>query len=228
MELVDALVHHVMLDFLFKKLVHLLVLLVVALALADPLKHSKPVPVAAPGANPPNPQWPDAYSATTFITRDGGQPTFRRWFYDSTLDMDRFDEMAFIANEGWWQTTIFNHVTEEMYLIFEQPNTALCWYQSINGTVPHPDFSVFSYLGQGNIQFNPAYIWYYNDQSINTTFTYWDNQSSREPLRLDISSNSGRFQETWLFFEFDVATDEDKNLYVIPSQILSTCNQHTN
>lgn len=52
-------------------------------------------------------------------------------------------------NEMYFATTIFDHVADQQYDVFAQPDLVNCFSHPINGTVPRPNLSVFNYIGKG-------------------------------------------------------------------------------
>jgi hypothetical protein len=44
--------------------------------------------------------------------------------------------------------------------VYVQNGAAVCFFHQINGTVPKPDLSVFNYIGQAELNFHQAYLWY--------------------------------------------------------------------
>jgi hypothetical protein len=177
-----------------------------------------------PGATPTTPQWPDNFAASVFANKDNGQPSYFRWFYSETTNQDRFDTMAYYNGENWFNSQIWDHNSGYGYNVFWQMNTEVCFFAKINGTVPHPSFASFTYLGQSTISFEPAYMWFYYNKTADMTFTYYESQSASEPLRLDFYDGKNNFGEQWYFYEFD-ETDQDPSLYLLPEEVVATCNR---
>lgn len=54
---------------------------------------------------------------------------------------------------------------------------------------------------------------------------YFDNQATREPVRMDFDDASRQMANTLLFMEFD-AGPQDAALFTLPQEIYATCNSN--
>jgi len=182
-------------------------------------------------ANPPSPVWPTAFTASVLVDSNDPQnpPGFFRWIYSSTLAKERFSGI------GQWQglmvywERLFDFNADNMWNIYyHSDGSVVCFTGKINGTLPHPVFTSFTYLGKALDGYNPVYHWYYANtfQGQNITMQYYDNQATREPARFDIADLNKQTALTLQYMEFD---DEpvDSSLFNVPALILSQCNSNT-
>jgi hypothetical protein len=174
-------------------------------------------------ANPAPPSWPLGFSASVFANnwQNQGSNVFFRWFYDQTLDMARIDGLGEWLDEQYWAVQIFDHVHEIQWSVFMQPGFETCFMKKINTTLPVPNFQGAVYAGQAVIGYNPCYHWILTQGSF--TMQYFDNQATREPVRMDFDDASKHMANTLLFMEFDAGA-QDATLFQLPTQITATCN----
>jgi len=181
--------------------------------------------VAALAANPPNPKWPTAFSASVLSVSNGfppQPPRFLRWFYDYINKKERFDGMNEWNGELYFSSIYIDHNAQKQTDVFDQMGTISCFSHSINGSLPLPDFSQFQFAGNSLVNYQPCYHWYWSDHG-NITVQFYDTQSAREPQRLDVSDSARQISQTVTFFEFDAAA-QDQNTFVVPSVIQAQCN----
>jgi len=176
---------------------------------------------------PTPPVWPSYFSASVGVFANNGQNSFFRWFYDATLNMDRFDGENIWNGEPYFGTRIFNHVQNIETVVYFQINYAACFSHPINGSIPKPPLNLLNYVAKGIVNFQPVYQWNLN-QPGNFSFTYYDNQVTRDPVRIDFANfRSFPVQEvTYIFWEFD-ATGQDPTLYQLSPIIMQNCNNQT-
>jgi len=175
------------------------------------------------GANPSPPSWPLGFSASVFANnwQNQGQTVFFRWFYDQTLDQSRVDGLGQWLDEQYWAIQIWDHVHEIQWSVYMQPGFETCFMQKINTSLPVPNFQGAVYAGQAVINYSPVYHWILNQGSF--TMQYFDNQATREPVRMDFDDASKQMANTLLFTEFDAGA-QDPALFTLPQEVYATCN----
>jgi len=181
--------------------------------------------VALIAAQPPSPPvWPTYFSASVGVFENNGMAQFFRWFYDASQNMDRFDGENTWQGEPYFATRIFNHVIQQETVVYFQQELAVCFQHTINRTIPKPPLNLLNYQAKGIVNFQPVYQWSYT-QPNNFSFTYYDSQTYREPVRIDFSDYTRQpiFTVTYVFYEFD-ETAQDTSLFQISPIILATCN----
>jgi hypothetical protein len=171
---------------------------------------------------PSPPSWPTQFSSSILAYDTMGNVNFLRWFYSQTLNKDRLDGPVMWNNEMYFAERIFDHTVNMEYNVYMQQDVAVCFSHAINSTIPKPNLSSMTFIGKALLGFDAAYHWFSQDTATNTTFQYYDSQSTREPLRIDFAYGS-TFAGTWLWWEFDGGA-QDSNLYSLPSAILAQCN----
>lgn len=180
---------------------------------------------------------------------------------------ERFDGIVPWNDEQYYAEFIRDFTVDKQYDVFYQQDYASCYVHPINGnhlelpnflsvflnitftvllgTVIHPNFAQFSYLGQAMVQYDTVYHWAYyvrkyctntyssqfltlsmKDEANNQTFNYYDNQATREPKRFDFADLARGFAETWVFMGFD-NEPQDQSLFNVPSTLLPLCNAVT-
>jgi len=170
---------------------------------------------------PSPPTWPNTFSATVGISDSRFGTTFVRWFYDATVNKDRWDGTAFYQGETYFATRIFDHNAEIETDVFYQLDFAICLTRQINGTsLPKPSFTNISFIGVALIDYEPVYHWIETNQ--NGTFQYFDTVAARETVRLDWFSVGRQDAISLIFYEFD-ETSQDTSLFDIPSIIQPQC-----
>jgi len=173
---------------------------------------------------PNKPIWPSGWSATVeHRSNMEPRPGFFRWFWDDRQLKDRMDGLTRWREEEYFAERLFDHLDKTEYNIFYQPGLVNCFTRSINATMPHPDFSRFTYIGKAIINFLPAYHWYYDDSVRKETFQLYDRQDNREILRIDFDDHVTHRSERFVFFEYDVGP-QDPTLFVVDPNILAQCN----
>jgi hypothetical protein len=178
-------------------------------------------------ATPSTPVWPSAFAASVVATDNRGNQRYFRWYYDSANLKERFDGMVPWNDQMYYAEQIRDFSKDLQYDVFYQQEYATCFSHPINGTVPHPNFAQFSYVGQALVQYDNVYHWGYYDKTSNFTFNYFDTQTTREPKRFDLADLNRGWEETWLFMGFD-ADPQDASLFTVPSVLLPLCNSVTN
>jgi hypothetical protein len=182
--------------------------------------------VAVLASNPSQPVWPTAFAASVLATDNQGNQRFTRWSFDATKGKERFDGMVPWNDEQYYAEMIRDFANDRQYDIFYQNEYASCFTHPMNGTVPHPDFTQYRFIGNAIVQYDAVYHWAFFDQSNNITFNYFDRQSDREPKRFDIADLARNWAETWMFMGFD-DEPQDASLFVVNSVLLPLCNQVT-
>jgi len=175
-------------------------------------------------ANPPKPTWPPTFSTTLFSVSNDGPPTFGRWFYSVPLNKERFDSLQTFQGQQYFHSQIIDHETEFYYSVYYQINSEFCFFLPLNGSIIKPKLSVFNYTGTATIQFVPAFVWFFNDKAAGMSYTYWDDQATREPLQITAFNSKTRTTVTSTFDEFDAGA-QDPSLYILPEEIIATCNR---
>jgi len=174
-------------------------------------------------AQPPKPVWVNAFSATVSGHRTGEpHPHFFRWFYDFRANKDRFDGVVRWHDEPWFTEVIYDHSKKVEYAIFREPATIVCITNTLNRTIPRPNFQNVVYFGTAIVNYVPAYVWYENDTARRISFFVYDDQVTRRVLRMDVDDRDRHVSESWTFLEFD-AGPQDPNLFVVPANILAQC-----
>jgi hypothetical protein len=51
------------------------------------------------------------------------------------------------------------HQVADLKAVIYQMNSAVCFTRKINGTIPVPDTSKLTYLGQSILYYEPVYVW---------------------------------------------------------------------
>jgi len=188
------------------KVLLLIIIAIVALALAQA---------------PSPPTWPATFSATIMVSDQRFGTGFIRWFYDATLNKDRWDGTGTYQGETYFNTRIFDHNAEIETSIFYQLDFAICITRQINGTsLPKPSFTNITYIGKALIEYEPVYHWI--EMNNNGTFQYFDRVDNRETRRLDYYSIGRQDSLSVLFLEFD-ETAQDTSLFTIPPIIAPQC-----
>eukprot|EP01120_Amphizonella_sp_Union-15-10_P009957 TRINITY_DN388_c0_g1_i8.p1 TRINITY_DN388_c0_g1~~TRINITY_DN388_c0_g1_i8.p1 ORF type:complete len:197 (-),score=22.61 TRINITY_DN388_c0_g1_i8:50-640(-) len=180
--------------------------------------------LAVVSQTPTQPIWPRYFSASVAQHHYNNRepPRFFRWFYDSAKNKDRFDGVVDFADERIWAQAIFDHTIQRETVVFFQQSTVSCYYRSINSTLPKPNLTNLQYIGVALIDDLPVYHWIENDRTRGVTFQYYETIRYREPKRIDVSSDREDRSETWLFYEFNVCS-QDPELYDVPAFIRATC-----
>jgi len=172
--------------------------------------------------NPPAPQWPSYYSASVEVfgwEYETGR--FFRWFYDSQKNKDRFDGIRRFDGEEFFSERIYDHAAQKEWHVVFQGETVSCFTRTINGTVPHPNFSTFTFGGKVIVDGRPCYHWWHRNGFIHEQ--YFDRQDNREPRRFDWADDRRPGEAvTWTFHEFDVCP-QDSSLYDVPDTIKPIC-----
>jgi len=138
--------------------------------------------------------------------------------------MDRWDGESIWQGEPYFSVRIFNHVQQQETVVYFQQELAVCFQHPINRTIPKPPLNLLNYQAKGIVNFQPVYQWSYT-QPNNFSFTYYDRQDNREPVRIDFSDYTQNpiFTVTNIFWEFD-ETSQDTSLFELSPIILATCN----
>jgi len=172
-------------------------------------------------AQPSPPSWPATFSATIAISDQRFGTGFVRWYYDATLNKDRWDGTGFYQGETYFATRIFDHNAEIETSVFYQLDFAICITRPINGTsLPKPSFTNITYIGKALIDYDAVYHWI--EVNRNGTFQYFDRVDNRETKRLDWHSVGHQDALSLDFLEFD-ETAQDASLFTVPAIIQPTC-----
>lgn len=147
---------------------------------------------------------------------------FFRWFYDANQNKDRFDGIIEFQGERYFAEHIFDHTAKKDYRIFYQQGLAVCIVSNLNRTLPKPNFQNAEYIGKALINYEPAYHFYHMDRTNGFNYQVYERISNQRVIRIDLDDIRRHMAESFTFLEIDYAP-QDKNLFVIPSPILSQC-----
>eukprot|EP01112_Ceratiomyxa_fruticulosa_P001066 TRINITY_DN1103_c0_g1_i1.p1 TRINITY_DN1103_c0_g1~~TRINITY_DN1103_c0_g1_i1.p1 ORF type:complete len:199 (+),score=53.73 TRINITY_DN1103_c0_g1_i1:186-782(+) len=178
---------------------------------------------------PSTPKWAPAFSASVLITAADQEPSFSRWFYDYNNNRERFDGMVWMNGANAFTETIYlggKGLSGTVYYIVYSGDAVFCFYNNTqNYTLPSPNFSSFSYIGVAEIDYIKTNLWM-APEFQSDYYEYYETTDSREPVEFDFVDYYG-IQNSYRFFEFD-AEAQDPSLFVVPSQLLSVCNNMSN
>jgi len=173
--------------------------------------------------NPSKPQWPKAFSASIYARRNvEPHHEYFRWFWDENVQKDRFDGMVKFRGEEWFAEIIADHPSGIRYNVFYQNEEVVCYTNAIKKTMFHPNMTVFNYHGKSMVNFRPAYEWIAEDTDAKMTWHLFDDQGTREILRVDAFNHTSEHSEAWTFWEMDVGP-QDPNLFILPSLVEKNC-----
>eukprot|EP01092_Planopodium_desertum_P013974 TRINITY_DN68_c0_g1_i1.p1 TRINITY_DN68_c0_g1~~TRINITY_DN68_c0_g1_i1.p1 ORF type:complete len:196 (-),score=57.19 TRINITY_DN68_c0_g1_i1:85-672(-) len=175
---------------------------------------------------PSTPVWPAAFSASVLVYDPdfGSQPQYFRWFYSQTLKMDRLDGLTAWKGQFYYATRIFDHNKDIQDDVYFQTDSVVCIQHPLNHTIPDPDFSQFKFVGNAIVDYVVTNFWAGQTPDNHTFFQYYEDATTRDPIRIDISDEHhfGRAIR-WVFNEFDDGA-QNANVYTLPADILSLCN----
>jgi len=174
-------------------------------------------------AAPSPPQWPQSFSASVISTSSQQPPRFFRWFYSLSTKQERYDTVAFYQGQQLFVSVYVNHTQNKEWSVIYNGDTVNCFSAADNHTMVPPNFSNFSFAGNSLVDYQPCYHWFYQNAQQQFSVQFFDQQSDREPVRIDFADQSRNFAETWIFSEFD-SSPQDPNLFVISPVIFSLCN----
>eukprot|EP01120_Amphizonella_sp_Union-15-10_P005978 TRINITY_DN184_c0_g2_i3.p1 TRINITY_DN184_c0_g2~~TRINITY_DN184_c0_g2_i3.p1 ORF type:complete len:200 (-),score=27.82 TRINITY_DN184_c0_g2_i3:45-644(-) len=178
---------------------------------------------------PSRPVWPTAFSASVEHRRhepfERHEPRFHRFYYDSVKNKDKITGIEEWHAEYYWTERIFDHNIQREYTVYLQRGSSVCFYRSINTTLPKPNFANVNYIGQSLINYEPVYHWIETDRTRGITFQYFETVKYREPKRIEVSHDREGRSETWNFFEFD-SCPQDPELFDLPAAVRNTCNPY--
>jgi len=177
----------------------------------------------AVAATPAKPVWPAAFSSTLIVVKNNDpQPRFTRWFYDSTLKMDRFDTVITWNAETYWASIINNHVTEQQTTLLFQMDDAMCFLGAINGTLPKPDFSRLQFVGVAIVNYEVCNHWIVREPEHQRVFQIYDGSDSGRIIRMDLDDD--RRGESWLIYWSELDIDsQDPDLFAVPDELKGQC-----
>jgi len=119
---------------------------------------------------------------------------------------------------------VADYQAKNEYLIFYQDDVVTCIERTLNHTMIKPDFAHMRYMGISMVGFEKCNHWVHEERRHGSFFQLWDRVSDREIMRADFVRYDTDDQESWTFWEMDVAA-QDPDVFVIPDALQAVCNQ---
>jgi len=171
------------------------------------------------------PVWPAAASTSLFVhgweMRDDRH--FFRYFFDQALGKERIDGPRRDHGEFYMTTTILDTTTKREYFIIHQGGLTECYERASNQTIPKPDFAKTHYVGKASIDGVVMDHWVERTADGRDRLGIFDRATDGYIRRMDFDDERRDHAVTFNFHEWDVGS-QDKNLFVVPAEILPICN----
>jgi len=173
---------------------------------------------------PSKPTWPAAFSSTIIETSPNAPDHYDRYFYDAKLNSERTDGTRRINEVTYFRTLIKNATDKVEYevLVDVQNDQTTCFTRASATPILVPNFSNFTYVGKALVGVVVTNLWL--DQVRNSTsfYQYFDDATTRTPVRIDGNNQQRGGDFTWTFREVDVGA-QDPNLFVLPPALKALC-----